>query len=796
MLRRFAAAMAWLCLLCLAPAQAATSTQIVNAGNGLCMGVAGASPLSGAPVAQITCSGGADTTWSLQAQGNGYYQLVSQASGLCLNVNGGVGQAGSTLVQYTCGSGALNDQWALTAIGSNYHLVSLGSGLCVNVPGGSGQAGTQLIQWNCQGANALNDQWKLTPPPSSSTVTFMGANSSLCFGVPGGSTTAGAAITQDVCNGASDRAWKIQPLTNGYYQLVLQSSGMCLNIYGGTGTNGTPLIQWPCQTGASNDQWSFVAAPSGYRIVSAASGMCVNVSGNSQAVGGQIVQWPCGDANTLNDQFKGLPYVAPPATLPSAWSKVTPLAVNPVGAANLPSGKVVMWASNSLFSFQGDVGNSSTQTYYTVFDPATGSSTQQLETSAGADMFCPGTALLPDGRLLVHGGDSSPRTSIYDWRNNTWTAAATMKVPRGYQGSTLLSNGNVFTLGGSWSGGQGGKAGEVWNASSGWTLLSGVPTDNVVGPDPQGIYRGDNHLWLIAQANGAVFHAGPSAQMNWISTSGGGSIQSAGQRGGDGFSINGNAVLYDIGMVLKVGGALAYQQDFAQPTYASSAVYTIDLSKGVGQAPVVKQQAGLYYPRAMNNAVVLPTGQVVVVGGQSIPQPFTDTSAVLTPEIWDPATGAWNLLAPMQTPRTYHSTALLLNDGRVLVGGGGLCGDGCAQNHADAEILSPPYLFKSDGTPATRPVIKTAPTQAKRGASFTVTTNSAVSSFALVRQGAVTHTTNNDQRRVPLKATNTGTNTYSLAVPADPGVVLPGYYMLFAMNANRVPSVAATLQIP
>ena len=128
--------------------------------------------------------------------------------------------------------------------------------------------------------------------------------------------------------------------------------------------------------------------------------------------------------------------------------------------------------------------------------------------------------------------------------------------------------------------------------------------------------------------------------------------------------------------------------------------------------------------------------------------------------------------------------------------GSGLCGDGCAQNHADAEILSPPYLFNSNGTAATRPVIKSAPTTGKRGASITVSTNTAVSSFALVRLGAVTHTTNNDQRRVPLKATNAGTNTYSLAIPSDPGVVLPGYYMLFAMSANRVPSVAATIQIP
>jgi len=799
--RRFAALCLLLALSFSPSAQAATSTQIVNAGNRLCLGVAGAATAALTPVTQIACGGGADTTWTLLPQGNGHFQIVSQASGLCLNVSGGGGNNGAALIQFACQPGAGNDQWALLAVGSNYHLVSLGSGLCVNVPGSSAMSGTPLIQWGCQGAATLNDQFTLNVPAKTNIGTLMGANSSLCIGVPGAATAYGAAVTQAACTGASDRAWKIQTLANGYSQLVLQSSGMCLNVEGGIGGNGTKLIQWPCQTDMPNDQWSFVSYGSGYHLVSRGSGLCANVSGGSVAVGAPIVQWPCGGATAFNDQFKILPLVTPPATLPSSWSKVIPLAVNPVGAANLPNGKLMMWAANAPFSFQGDVGLATTQTYYALFDPATNSSSAQLETSAGADMFCPGTSMLADGRLLVNGGDSSPKTSLYDWLSNTWSAAATMNIPRGYQGTAPLSNGNVFTLGGSWSGGQGAKNGEVWNANSGWTMLSGVPPTNVIGPDPQGVYRGDNHLWLFAQANGTVFHAGPSAQMNWISTTGTGAIQSAGLRGIDGYSINGTAVLYDIGKILKTGGAIAYQQNYVQPTYASNTAHTIDISKGFGKTPVVTQQTSMYFARAMANAVVLPTGQVVVVGGQSIPQPFSDTSAVLTPEIWDPATGNWNLLAPMQTPRTYHSTALLMQDGRVFVGGGGLCGTGCAQNHTDAEILTPPYLLNANGTAATRPAILSAPATGTRGGTITVNTNSAVSTFALVRLSSVTHTTNNDQRRVPLSATATGTtatgaSTYRLAIPADPGVVLPGYYMLFAMNANRVPSVAATLQIP
>jgi galactose oxidase len=795
MFRSFTAALFFCGMSVLNLASAATTTQIVNAGNRLCVGVAKASTDAAAPVSQIACDGSASTSWALDPQGNGYYHLVSQVSGMCLNVNGGNGTTGTTLVQYPCQQGVGNDQWALVAVGSNYHLVSFGSGLCVNVPGASGVSGTQLIQWTCQGATALNDQFTLTAPATPSAFTIMVANSGLCIGVPGGSTTAGANITQAACTGSTDRTWKVQTLANGYKQLVLQSSGMCLNVYGGNGGNGTQLIQWPCQTNANNDQWSLVSYGTGYHLVSRGSGLCANVFGESKDAGAKIVQWPCGGGNAFNDQFKMMPSVTPPATLPSAWSAVIPLAVNPVGAANLPNDKILIWAANSLFTFQSDVGYTNTQTYFSVFNPADNSSTQQLETSAGSDMFCPGTAMLSDGRLLVNGGDSSPKTSLYDWRTNTWAAAATMNIPRGYQGTTPLSNGNVFTLGGSWSGGLGGKAGEVWDPNNGWTRLSGVPSTNVIGPDPQGVYRGDNHLWLFAQSNGTVFHAGPSSQMNWISTTGNGSIQSAGTRGIDAFSINGNAVMYDIGKILKVGGAVAYGQNFTQPTYASDSVYKIDISKGFGQQPVVTQQASMSYRRSMSNAVVLPTGQVVVIGGQAIPQPFTDTAAILTPEIWNPATGNWNLLKPMQTPRTYHSTALLMADGRVFVGGGGLCGNGCAQNHANAEILSPPYLFNSDGSVAARPTITSAPSTGVRGSNISVSTGAPVGSFALVRLGSVTHTVNNDQRRVPLAVTGSSGNTYSLAIPADAGVVPPGHYMLFAMSTQLVPSVSVTIQI-
>ncbi len=362
-----------------------------------------------------------------------------------------------------------------------------------------------------------------------------------------------------------------------------------------------------------------------------------------------------------------------------------------------------------------------------------------------------------------------------------------MNIGRAYHASTLLSDGRAFVLGGSWAGGLGGKHAEIWQPSDNWELLPNVKVDEFIGNDPAGVYRADNHMWLFAQSNGKVFHAGPSVKMHWIDTNGTGSFSDAGNRGNDTYAINGSAVMYDIGKILVTGGAPAYE---GQP--ATTNAHIIDISDGINAQ--VSQIQHLKFSRGFHYSVALPNGQVVVLGGMGFLQIFADTGARLVPELFDPITETFTNLKASKIPRTYHSTALLLTDGRVLVGGGGLCG-GCSVNHFDYEILTPPYLLNSDGSEASRPSIINAPTAGNLNTSITVTTDQTISSFSLMRMGSATHSVNNDQRRVPVQFTDGGANSYSLSIPADPGIVLPGYYMLFAMNTQGVPSRSAIIKI-
>ena len=178
------------------------------------------------------------------------------------------------------------------------------------------------------------------------------------------------------------------------------------------------------------------------------------------------------------------------------------------------------------------------------------------------------------------------------------------------------------------------------------------------------------------------------------------------------------------------------------------------------------------------------------------------TTAVLSAEIWDPTTNQFKFLRRMTTPRTYHSVALLLKDGRVLAGGGGLCGENCAANHPDVEILVPPYLLDTDGNMVTdRPQIVASPSTVAHGESITIELDtSEAHTFALMRLGAATHSVNNDSRRIPLTTTSTqslstGHGLFTFIVPSNPSIALPGTYFLFAMNAGGVPSVGATISI-
>ncbi|OAL51085.1 arabinogalactan endo-1,4-beta-galactosidase [Pyrenochaeta sp. DS3sAY3a] len=487
-----------------------------------------------------------------------------------------------------------------------------------------------------------------------------------------------------------------------------------------------------------------------------------------------------------------VPY-APPEPGKGLWEKTVDFPLIPVAVSLLANGKLLIWSAFAKDNFGGQRGFTQTA----IYSPETGDSSELNVSNTQHDMFCPGISLDFNGRVIVSGGSNAAKVSIYDPRNNAWTSASNMKIARGYHSTATCSDGRIFAIGGSWSGGEGGKNGEIYDPSTNiWSLLPNSLVDPMLTEDSGGVWRSDNHAFLFGWKNGTVFQAGPSISINWYGTLGSGSTTGAGKRLDDGHAMNGNAMMYDAtaGKILTTGGASNYEDSDARK---NAYVITIDTP---GATPTITRTQNMEYARGFANGVVLPDGTVFVTGGQSRVKPFRDDTAALIPELWDPVRGIWTPLNPMAVPRTYHSVAILLPDATVFQGGGGLCGP-CTQyggvpesNHFDAEIFIPPYLLNTDGTRRARPVIGTMPSSVKIGSSLRVTLDTAMAKFSLVRFGTATHTVNTDQRRIPLSSIANGI-TYTINIPADPGVALPGYWMLFAMDSNGTPSVGKIIQL-
>ncbi|EDP70380.1 galactose oxidase-related protein [Flavobacteriales bacterium ALC-1] len=477
------------------------------------------------------------------------------------------------------------------------------------------------------------------------------------------------------------------------------------------------------------------------------------------------------------------------------WSGVIPFDIVPVAIANLPDGRILTWSSKSKFNFGGADGF----TYTQIFDPNIGTDggvlTETL-TNTNHDMFCPGINNLADGRVMATGGSSNGRATIYDPITETWVGTDNMNYGRGYQGAVTLSDGSVFTIGGSWSGGTGVKDAEIWTEDSGWTVLPGLEKTILYNQQDddyetqQGSYRLDNHAWLWAAPNGKIFHAGPGETMHWIDVTGNGSFTVVGQRGTvarpDIYSMNGTTVMFDVGKILKFGGSYTYSGG----TPSSDNAYVIDINDE-NNVTVTLTANDAEEGRIFPTSVVLPNGEVMIIGGMDTSVPFSDNGAHLSLEIYNPDTNLFRTVVDMDEERTYHSAGILMNDGRVFMGGGGLCG-GCATNHANAEIYSPPYLFDTNGDLAVRPTLS-APNSAYYDNTFSVVASPDVTDFAFIRLSSATHSVNNEQRRVPVSYTGSNGN-YQLNIP-NANIMPPGYYMLFAMNSDGVPSISEAVLV-
>ncbi|PYQ77748.1 MAG: hypothetical protein DMG01_13865 [Acidobacteria bacterium] len=445
------------------------------------------------------------------------------------------------------------------------------------------------------------------------------------------------------------------------------------------------------------------------------------------------------------------------------WSAPFDLGIVAVNSVLLHTGKVLM--------FSGSYTSTGVER---VWDPVTGTIT--LVPNPFSNLFCAGQAQLPDGRVMVVGGFDSgslgaSNASIFDPVAEIWSAAPSMAFRRWYPTATGLPDGRLLVT----SGGQTcltclADLPEIYDPATG--RFSTLATARLAVP---------YYPFMFVLPDGTVLDAGSNEQpvatsrLNLTT----GSWSSVDPIVKDGHS----AAMYLPGKILKSGTAA----DSGTTGVAAATAFVLDTTR---PSPAWRQVASMAHARAFHNSTLLPDGTVLVTGGGSTLDGHDVTKAVFPAELWSPAIETWRTLASASVPRLYHSTALLLPDGRVLSAGSG--NDSGAVDQTRGQIFSPPYLFKG-----ARPAIASAPDVIAYGGSFSVQTPDAASiaSVSLIRLGAVTHAFDEDQRFVSLAFT-AAAGALSIQAPANANLAPPGYYMLFLVGSNGVPSVASFVRLP
>ena len=438
------------------------------------------------------------------------------------------------------------------------------------------------------------------------------------------------------------------------------------------------------------------------------------------------------------------------------WSPVNSLPFFPVHSHTLPTGKVMIWPGDGGIS-----GNDPRS-----WDPANENAAVTPLPRPGFDTFCTGHSFLADGRLFVAGGHIQngvglKNASIYDPFANAWTPLSDMNAGRWYPTVTVLANGDVLVVSGSIDGTFGNNTvPQVFQLGSGtWRNLAQLGQD---------LYP----MMLLAP-NGKVFNAGPTQNTRYLDTASG-TWSAVANRAGP-YRDYGSAVMYAPGKILVMGGG--------PPTNTAE---VIDLNQA---SPTWRAVQPMAFARRQLNATLLPDGNVLVTGGTSIGVNEA-AGAVYAAELWNPTTEQWTTLASSSgIPRLYHSTAVLLPDGRVLSMGG--------NDYLQPEIYSPPYLFKG-----TRPTITSAPASVVYGQSFFVGTPdaAAISKVTMLRLSSVTHAFNMSQHISTLNFSQAagGLNVVApagAAVASPATVAPPGHYLLFILNGSGVPSVGRIVKV-
>ena len=544
------------------------------------------------------------------------------------------------------------------------------------------------------------------------------------------------------------------------------------------------------------------------------------------------------------------------ALVPDVWGPVTTLRTpnggyaSPIHVALLPDGRVVM-VGIAKPEPGTPIGPGAAPTAFALTPLPVGAATPPEITIApidqpvdvrdwisgdwvvNDDLACMGQALTADGKLFTAGGTRSvqnratgqlyllglPYATTFD--GQVWSrvaanmrATATINQPgRWYPTVTRLPDARLLVTGGfdvvvpSVPTGLLNLSAEIYDPTKGgWTIASAFGqtpfdimnsdyTHQFVLPSPLSSFD----ILMFGEPGVPVLMSTRTSPAGWLvrseqprpgsdrfqsdrNANGGGWVSTSAPNNGAASAMlpnrsrNGDQG-YLNGTVLIAGGALG--------TVHAQAIDVYDPTTDQWQATI---NTGIQRHDA--STVVLPDGRVLVINGHSADAGVRRAAYV------DPTNGFTYSLGASDSGevRGYHSVALLLPDGRVLVGGGRDITTESSVEKPSFRYYYPPYMF------AARPRIVSAPTTLGYGETSVVTVSGAAPAEAvLVSLGSMTHEFDSGQRSIQLALTavtsTSGTYVATIVGPASSQIAPPGYYMLFILDGQRIPSAATMVHV-
>lgn len=500
------------------------------------------------------------------------------------------------------------------------------------------------------------------------------------------------------------------------------------------------------------------------------------------------------------------------------------------------TGKVVLFSGDHEHIWMWSRGESS------IWDPEKPTQSDNNPT-LDRNLFCSGHCLLPDGRLFVSGGQSTNNHPVFvvlsaltilpavlklfgreaadhdihtfDPDKEEWHYHRDIKMPkaRWYPTCVTLPDGKAMMVSGTYA--------HAFHSLFGGFINTDYevfdPSTNTLSKPAKFIEKIELYPFLHVLPGGLLFVHSKDTSRFWNIAEGKViadvefHTRSKGTRTYPGM---GSSVLlpldqqqenantpHDTARILLAGGSTSISPNNNTDATDIAEIFTVDL-RNPANSPGWDILSSNPIKRFLCDSVLLPDGTVLVTNGAKKGVADDNKEAVKEIELFDPEGSSWTVIGTLQKPRLYHSSAVLLPDGRVLVAGSTghhwIKATISPVDHFEhnVEIINPPYLQR-DSTP--RPTIETFPSSITYRSSFEVAIAENdvdyIKMVSLIRLSSTTHNNNMDQRCILLSIMDRTVKTLKLSTPKDGSWAPPGHYMLFVVNNDGVPSVGKIIQV-